>query len=48
MFAVLLNTSGRNVGANELSVQSRLLDSILAYPELPPREQVSPLPPAQR
>ncbi len=48
VFAVLLNTSGRNVGANELSVQSRLLDSILAYPELPPREQVSPLPPVQR
>ena len=48
VFAVLENTSGRNVGANELSVQSRLLDSVLAYPELPPREQVSPLPPAAR
>lgn len=48
VFAVLENTSGRNVGSNELSVQSRLLDSVLAYPELPPREQVSPRPPVGR
>ena len=44
VFAVLENTGGRNVGANELSVESRLVDSILAYPDLPPREQVSPRP----
>ena len=48
VFAVLETTSGRNVGANEMSVQSRLLDSLLAYPELPPREQVSPRPATQR
>ena len=48
VFSVLENTTGRNVGANELSVESRLVDSILAYPELPPREQVSPQPPTAR
>ncbi|MFM7064057.1 MAG: D-alanyl-D-alanine carboxypeptidase/D-alanyl-D-alanine-endopeptidase [Actinomycetes bacterium] len=44
VFAVLENTSGRNVGSNELAVQSRLLDSVLPYPELPPRDQVVPRP----
>ena len=48
VFAVLENTSGRQVGANELSVQTRLLDAVLAYPELPPRDQVAPRPPADR
>jgi serine-type D-Ala-D-Ala carboxypeptidase/endopeptidase (penicillin-binding protein 4) len=45
-FAVVVNAPGGSVGSADTALQGQLLESVLAHPQAPAKEDVSPLPPA--
>ena len=44
-FSTLQNPAGRRIQAGDLALPGQLLQALLSYPQAPPAEQLSPLPP---
>lgn len=47
-FAVVENTGGRRVTADDIALQSRLVDAVVAYPQGPPVDALAPGPAVDR
>ena len=44
-FSTVQNPTGRRIQAGDLALPGQLLQALLSYPQAPPAEQLSPLPP---
>ena len=44
-FSTVQNPAGRRIQAGDLALPGQLLQALLSYPQAPPAEQLSPLPP---